>query len=127
MTSDQLQAILKDQQVKALLFWQSYNFSAVLKQVITTSDANGYTNAIVEAFERQSLNQQCEIFMIPKNMPTTCDINPAEAGFNLQPVDEIIFPHWQPANQVTTQGSKDEVWVKLVNQTGKDLAKKAKN
>ena len=33
-------AILKDQQVKALLFWQSYNFSAVLKQVITTSDAN---------------------------------------------------------------------------------------
>ena len=119
--------LLKEQQAKALLFWQSYNFSAVLNQVITTSDASWSSDTIVEAFERQSLDQQCEICMIPFNVPKTCEINPAKAWFILQPVDEIIFPHWQTATQVITQSSKDEVWVKLVNQTGKDLAKKAKN
>lgn len=119
--------VQKKKVIKGMAIWEEWNFTAILKQIITARKALELADEILEAYEGHSQMQQSEILLIPQNLLQTFNLNPSALGYQYEPVDELISPAWRTAGQTMTHGQSEKVWIKILPQSDKDLAQMEKN
>jgi len=104
--------ILKGETLKALVLWDSWNFTATLQRVITADRANLPAGVVLKAFEAQALTQQCEILLV--SPVTACEHNLDMSGFQ-QYLEHSTYPAWQQACGKVTEDSSPP-WIKVLAQ-----------
>jgi hypothetical protein len=101
--------ILQGETLKALVLWESWNFTATLQQVIAAETVDLPASVVLRAFEAQARTQQCEILLV--SPVTACEYDLDLSGFQ-QNLDNITYPAWQQAcGNVSSDGSPPRIKV----------------
>lgn len=108
--------ILEDNHPKAIAFWENWNFTGVLTDIIPIDPVDEYAQMILESFEQHARCQQSEILLLSKAKSQEFNQQPETSGYELIAADQLTYPAWQQAAIRVTGHQEEQLWVKVLSQ-----------
>lgn len=112
--------ILRDYQMKAMLGWENWNFTAHLTRILPSSFTREHPRIILKAFEAQSRRKQCEILLFSDDLGQELAMTYNEFNMKHQSVENLTYPAWQSAAQRLSDDQSKHVWAKILAQPIED-------
>jgi dephospho-CoA kinase len=108
--------ILQDEELKALAFWENWNFSGAIKEIIPIDPVDENSQMILESFEQHARCQQSEILLLSEAERQELHLQPETSGYELIAADQLTYPAWQQAANRVTGHQEEQLWVKVLSQ-----------
>jgi len=106
---------LKENRLKGLLLWDNWNFSAAFDRWIANDQQRLSENAILDAFNYQIEQQECEVILFTIDKALKNSLFPAKIGFRKLMPDELPYPAWQEsASKIIDDDEK--IWIKFLKE-----------
>lgn len=108
--------ILQNEELKALAFWENWNFTGAFQEIISIDPADDLSQMILESFEQYARCQQSEILLLSKAKRQELNLQPETSGYELIAADQLTYPAWQQVATRMTGHQEEKLWVKVLSQ-----------
>ncbi|MDF1519253.1 MAG: dephospho-CoA kinase [Brevefilum sp.] len=105
---------LKEDRLKGLLLWDNWNFSAAFDCWVANDQQRLSEKAILDAFNYQIEQQECEVILITIDKALKNSLFPAKIGFRKLRPDELPYPAWQEA--ASKINADEKIWIKFLKE-----------
>ena len=102
-----IQPLTRKGHLKALLGWQSWNFTAALTQALPAETLMSQMAIVLEAFAAAGRQQQSELMMLPAGWVDRFDLNPTVLGFTRCEPQALTYPAWRDAARSLAAKDRD--------------------
>jgi len=108
--------LLSKEEIKALILWENWNFTATLNRVIPESGNLELTPILLEAFQGYAQMSQCELLILPEPFAKQVEYLLSERGFERQAANAMPYPAWRQAMKRQTLDPVKPIWIKILAQ-----------
>ena len=108
--------ILDDDRIQRLLIWDDWNFTAVLRQVLSPDTGWHRTVDVLTAFEADARSKQCEILLLPDVIAKDMQAVLEQMDFELRTPQSLSYTAWRQAGEGLITSEQTQVWVKILAQ-----------
>ena len=108
--------LLKDEQIRAFMIWDNWNFTGTLKRVYPEDLIASQPAVVYQAFEEHAHIYQTEILLLDGNLVSGLGNEPEQFGYDHQHSKNITYPAWQIAARKAEINDRSKIWQKVLAQ-----------
>jgi len=107
---------MKQDEIRSLLLWKNWNFSAVPSKWIGSRHEDLTNEFLSEIFISHVENQECEVILFSSKIANQYGFDPFEFGFECLKISELNYPAWQEAAAKIIPDYDVNIWMKILRQ-----------
>jgi dephospho-CoA kinase len=108
--------LLKDEQIRAFMIWDNWNFTGNLKRVYPEDLIASQPAVVYQAFEEHAHIYQTEILLLDGNLVSGLGNEPEQFGYDHQHSKNITYPAWQIGARKAEINDRSKIWQKVLAQ-----------
>ncbi len=101
--------------LNALIFWDNWNFTGTLQDIVQNEHEILSETDLLKAFTSHGLLQQCEILLISKLMLSKFKFDPASFEYNQYTLNDLAFTSWREAGNRLLNNKSTKLWMKVLS------------
>lgn len=103
-------------QIQRLLLWDDWNFTAVLRQVLSPDTGWHRTGDVLTAFEADARLKQCEILLLPEVIAKDMQAVAERMDYEKCMPASLPYTAWRQAGDRLKTSAQTHVWAKILAQ-----------
>ncbi len=100
---------------QALIFWDNWNFTGTLQDVVHNQNDTLSETDFFKAFAYHGIQQQCEILLISKSILSEFSFDPASFGYCQCTLKDLAYTSWREAGQRFVNNQYTKLYMKILS------------